>query len=107
MTDGWYDGEGTAPQLEGLDWLADDFDRYYPDDIPLPHTYPTPEGGIEMEWSIGDHSVVLEIDLSARQAAYLGFDNREDGEDSRNLDLGSRDGWLWLTGTIRHLVESP
>lgn len=107
MTDGWYNGDGTAPQLAGLNWLAADFDRYYPDDIPLPHTYPTPEGAIEMEWSIGDHSVVLEIDLSTRQASYLGFDNRTDGEDSRSLDLGSQEGWAWLAITIRHFYESP
>ena len=49
MTDGWHDGEGKAPQRAGLDWLAKDFDHHYPDDIPLPYTYPTLEGGIEMD----------------------------------------------------------
>ena len=101
MTDGWHDGEGMAPQRAGLEWLAIYFDRHYPDDIPLPYTYPTLEGGIEMEWSIGEHTVVLEVDPATRRGTYLGFDNQSDGEDTRILDLGSRESWVWLTRTIR------
>ena len=105
MQDGWHDGEGMAPHGAGLDWLATDFDRHYPDDIPLPHTYPTPEGGIEMEWSLGAHSVVLEVDLSTHQGDCLGADNQSDAEDTRTLDLDSCESWAWLAGKIRRLTE--
>lgn len=107
MDDGWYDGEGEAPPLEGLDWLATKFRERYPDDIPLPYTYPTPKGGIEMEWSIGEHSVILEVDLSTHQGDYLGFDDKSDVENTRTLDLQSADGWTWMIDNIRQLTERP
>ena len=52
MEDGWLDGEGVAPGHELLDWLSAQFDRCYPDDLALPHIYPTVEGGVQAEWSI-------------------------------------------------------
>ena len=107
MEDGWYDGEGEAPPWKGLDWLANKFRARYPDDIPLPYTYPTPKGGIEMEWSIGEHSVILEVDLSTRQGDYLGFDDKSDVENTRTLDLDSGDGWTWMIDNIRQLTERP
>lgn len=105
MEDGWYDGEGVAPCTEGLDWFAAIFTRYYPDDIPLPYTYPTPEGGIEMEWSIGGHSVVFDVDLSTHQGEYLEFDDKSDVENTRTLDLDSVDSWTWITDSIRQLAD--
>ena len=42
MQDGWLEGDGKAPPHSGLDWLSGAFaKRGYPDDIPLPYTYPT------------------------------------------------------------------
>lgn len=107
MEDGWYDGEGEAPPWEGLDWLATKFRARYPDDIPLPYTFPTPKGGIEMEWSIGEHSVILEVDLSTHQGDYLGFDDKSDVENTRTLDLDSGDDWTWMIDNIRQLTERP
>lgn len=107
MEDGWYDGEGEAPHWQGLDWLATKFRERYPNDIPLPHTYPTPKGGIEMEWSIGEHSVILEVDLSTHQGDYLGFDDKSDIENIRTLDLESADGWTWMIENIRQMAERP
>ena len=105
MTNGWHDGEGAAPHSAGLDWLAATFDRCYPDDIPLPYTYPTLEGGIEMEWSMGAGSVILAVDLFKRQGACLEFDNQSEKEVSRTLDLDSGESWVWLANTIRDLAE--
>ena len=107
MADGWYEGEGVAPCTEGLDWFTATFTRYYPSDIPLPHTYPTPKGGIEMEWSIYKHSVILEVDLSTHQGDYLEFDDGSDVENTRTLDLDSADGWIWMIDNIRQLTERP
>ena len=40
MRNGWLEGEGSAPSHAGMDRLADSFDRYSPDETPLPYTYP-------------------------------------------------------------------
>ena len=105
MKSGWLDGDGVGPQRDQLDWLAASFDQHYPDDLPLPHTYPTPDGGIEMEWSIGSQSVTLEIDLVARQAAWLSHDKDSALEDTRALNLDTNQGWSWITDRIGQFAE--
>jgi len=35
--------------MVGLDWLASSFEHQFPNSLPLPYTFPTPESGIEME----------------------------------------------------------
>ena len=101
MKEGWLDGDGAAPGHAGLDWLASNFERYFPGDLPLPYIFPTPEGGVEAEWSIGKHSVTFEIDLESRQGDWLRFDERSDEEDSHLLDLDDSDKWEWLVSEIR------
>ena len=105
IKNGWLDGEGIAPQRDQLDWFAMTFDQHYPDDLPLPHTFPTPEGQIEMEWSIGTHSVVLEVDLTARRGDWLSYGNESVQEDARTLDLTTDDDWSWLTDRISQYAE--
>ena len=105
MKDGWLDGDGTAPRHAGLDWLASSFERYFPIDLPLPYIFPTPEGGVEAEWSIGRHSVIFEIDLESRQGDWLHFDKQSDEEDAQSLNLDDNSRWAWLTSEIRRLVE--
>ncbi len=105
MQDGWLDGDGSAPGHVGLDWLASSFERHFPSDLPLPYIFPTPEGGVEAEWSIGRHSVIFEIDLDSRQGDWLRFDKQSDEEDARVLDLDDGGKWEWLAFEIRRLTE--
>ena len=97
----WGSGYGKAPSHEGLDWLADKFLGEYPDDLPLPHTYPTPEGGIQMEWDVGNDAVIFEIDLDSRSAYWLWFDKGSDEDDERRLNLNDIGTWAWLATEIR------
>ena len=105
MQDGWLDGDGVAPSHAGLDWLNSSFERYLPMNLPLPYMFPTPEGGIEAEWSIGRYSVMFEIDLDSRQGDWLRFDKQSDEEDARLLDLDDDDRWAWVVSEIRRLAE--
>ncbi len=106
MKDGWLEGEGVAPSMDGLDWLASTFDRHFPDDLPLPYLYPTPEGGVEAEWSLGSQSVIFEIDLATHRDDWLCFDKQSDCEDTRLLNLDTADSWAWLVTEIRRLKEA-
>ena len=106
MTDGWLDGEGVAPHSDQLDWLADTFDSNYPDDLPLPHTFPTPTGQIEMEWTLGSHSVALEVDLGKRRGNWLSYGAASTSEETRSLDLNVPKDWLWLSDRIRGYSQS-
>ncbi len=110
MQDGWLDGAGLAPSHSGLDWLAAGFQRHFPDNLPLPHLYPTPEGGIEAEWSLGAHSVIFEFHLDTHEGDWLRFAKEDDDdEDSQTLNLDDANDWQWFAGEIRRLsgAESP
>ena len=97
----WGNGYGKAPSHEGLDWLADKFTSEYPDDLPLPRAYPTPEGGVQMEWDKGNDAVIFEIDLDSRSAYWLWFDKGSDADDERHLNLSEMKTWEWLAAEIR------
>ena len=95
----WGNGYGKAPSHAGLDWLAAAFTRHYPADAPLPYTYPTPEGGVQMEWSLGVQEISLEIDLETGQGWWhrLDMSTTDDAEQDLTLDAA---GWQWLGAEI-------
>lgn len=95
----WGNGYGKAPSYAGLDWLSVAFTRYYPEDAPLPFTYPTPEGGVQMEWSLGDQEISLEVNLETGWAWWHRLDMSTDDDEEQDLNLNS-DGWIWLVAEI-------
>lgn len=106
MRNGWYEGEGLAIPHSGLDWLTGRFERYYPDDMPLPYVYPTYEGGIRMEWSQGANAIILEIDLNTHVGEWLWFDRDSDAEYEKSLALDDATDWVWLASEIRSKATS-
>ena len=106
MRDGEFDGSGSAPDHEGLDWLSDAFGHYYHDDLPLPNTYPTPDGGLEMEWKERSQIVIFGINLVTHEGDWFQFDRSSDSEISRELDLDASEDWQWVSGQIRQMTNS-
>lgn len=102
MEDGWLDGDGLAPSKEGLNWLGDQFDANFPNNLLLPHVFPTLEGGVEMEWSHGRNAIFLEIDLLSHKGDWLWFDRDSDESHEKELDLNDFDSWKWLVDEIRN-----
>jgi hypothetical protein len=100
---GWLDGKGIPPSHAGLDWLADAFDAYYADDIPLPYLFPTPEGHVLAEWSLKPWSPSLEIHLAVKGAEWHCLNLDTDEESEKDVDLGKAEDWLWLGKEIRTL----
>lgn len=105
LKDGWLEGEGVAPSPDGLDWLTETFDRYFPDDLPLPYLYPTPEGGVQAEWSLSANEISLEVDLVTRQGAWHRLDMNTNADDARTLNLDDFEAWTWVVVEIRKMVE--
>ena len=66
----WGNGFGVAPSSEGLDWLAGRLETRYAEELPPPYIYPTPEGGVSLEWSIGRNEASLEIDLTSHSGEW-------------------------------------
>jgi hypothetical protein len=102
LQNGWLDGRGTAPSTNGLSWLTAAFDKRFPEDLPLPFLYPTPEGGIQAEWRLPPFEISLEIDL-ARHAATLHSLNMESSNDVlKELDLNSEQDWISFFDHLRN-----
>ena len=97
----WGTGYGKAPSLDELDWLAGQFSECYPADLTKPYIYPTPEGGVQAEWSLATNEISLEVDLKTHSAEWhcLNLDTGHCHE--RVLDLNTKDAWHWLANEVR------
>ena len=99
----WGDGFGKAPSHLGLEWLALQLNRQCPQHIPLPYLYPTPEGGVQAEWSLGANEASLEIDIDTRLAEWHCLNLHTDQATERSLDLSQPDSWQWIAKEIQGL----
>lgn len=114
LTDGWADGMqaaadwgngyGIAPSPAGLDWLADEFAKHYPPHAPLPYLYPTPEGGVQAEWSLGPQEISLEVNLATGQAWWHRLDLSTTVDAERDLTLDAA-GWQWLVSELLYWAK--
>lgn len=100
LKNGWLDGKGIAPEHRQLDWLVDAFDRHYSDALTLPYLYPTAEGGVQAEWSIGGWEISLEIALESHQGQWQALRMKDDAEESRTLNLNEPSDWQWFSAEI-------
>ena len=105
LRDGWLDGYGKAPSHMGMDWLADGFEKNYPNDpsLPKPYLYPTPEGGVQVEWTIGPNEASLEICIETHRAEWFNVDLDTELIDEKQLDLDRGSAWSWLRQELRRL----
>jgi hypothetical protein len=108
LRDGWMDGRGTRPSPSGLAWLSRSWTECWPDDVSLPHVYPTPEGGVQFEWSVPGGSISAEVNLDTRVAEIL-VSRTSDGEilvEARH-ELDRTDQWQRFAALVQHYVAEP
>jgi hypothetical protein len=105
LKNGWLEGGGLAPSQEGLEWFGVEFRRHFPDDLPLPHIYPTPEGGLQAEWSTEGAELSLEVNLQSRMADWCMIAKDADGYEERSIDLSNDSGWKVLEQEVRAYQE--
>lgn len=100
LNDGWLDGKGIAPASEKLDWLANAFQDNYPEELPPPYFYPTAEGGVQAEWSVGKWEITLEVDFDSAQGEWHALHMMGKTEEVKTLDLNVPDDWRWIAAEI-------
>lgn len=100
LKNGWLNGKGIAPAHKELDWLADAFQHNYPDELPLPYLYPTAEGGVQVEWSVDEWEITLEVDLNQRQGEWHALELSTEAEERQTLNLHESNAWQWLASEI-------
>lgn len=106
LKDTWLEGRSRAPSHTGLDWLSMAFDSQYPEDHPLPFLYPTEDGGVRAEWSVGSFHVSLDIDLETHAAFWHQLEMDTDKEFELQLNLDDADCWEQVARRIRAMEES-
>lgn len=105
LKDGWYDGIGLAPSNASLKELSSMFSEYYPETAPLPRIYPTPEGNVSVEWTLGNWEVSFEIGLCDLVGIFLAVNVLTDEEIEKEINLKEPTAWKDLTKTIIILNE--
>ena len=103
LGDGWLDGKGHAATKDQLNWLAGAFQLNLDTELPLPYLYPTAEGGVQAEWSLGDWEVSLDIDLESRQAAYQALRLTDKSCTEITLTLDKQEGWSQLNSELKQI----
>lgn len=63
---GWLDGEGAAPDAMVLDRARRLLADLLHFDVPRPRVFPTLEGGVQAEWSVGNHEVSITFEPDGR-----------------------------------------
>jgi hypothetical protein len=54
---GWLDGDGVAPDAVVLDRARRSLAELLNFDVPRPRVFPTPEGGVQAEWTVAGHEI--------------------------------------------------
>ncbi len=104
LKEGWLDGAGRAPSIVGLDWFEKAFEANYPDDLPQPFVYPTAEGGLQLEWSLGGQEVSLEVDLELRTGSWHSLHLQTHEDEMKDFALDDDRDWIQLAAEIRRLA---
>jgi len=100
LEDGWFDGQGLAPDLLALDFVADALIGSYPEKLPLPAIIPTPEGNLLFEWRVsGDPS--LDLFLEGFQAHFHAF-LPDGGDMEQDFTLDTSDAWSSFFEFLTH-----
>jgi len=100
LKDGWLEGEGKAPTKEGLAAFIHTWDAASTELLPLPFIYPTPEGGIQMEWRQGDWEISAEVELEQLRAELLAVNVTTRASRDGEADLSQTEGWELLTSFV-------
>ena len=106
LQDGWLDGDGKAPSSDSLDWLHEAFECKFPLDAPEPHIYPTENGGVQAEWSIGPNEITLDIDLETHLGDWHVLEMESDDVSEQTLNCNDDADWRWLVDRIKALAIS-
>ncbi len=96
LKNGWMDGKGKAIEPSSTEWLIQGFCEHYEANIPLPRLFPTLEGGVQAEWTIGSQEITLEFDLIGKKGFYQSLDSITSTATDEMLDFSEPETWKKL-----------
>ena len=104
LQNGWLDGDGKEPSSDGLEWLRDAFECNCSDGLPLPHLYPTENGGVQAEWSLGPNEITFDVNLESHLGEWHLLNMVSGHVSERTLNCDDEGDWKWLVDRIREMA---
>ncbi|MBF8378458.1 hypothetical protein IW967_11385 [Alicyclobacillus mali] len=106
LRNGWLDGEGRAPNKQRLKRLFQMLDAMYLMGPLLPYVYPTPDGNVQIEWTIGRSEWSMEVDLNTYRGKLYGVrldtDEEVDGGEYNLAHQSDRERLWWVLSSANH-----
>jgi len=100
LKDGWMDGKGKAIESTSTEWFLKGFCEYYEANLPLPRLFPTLEGGVQAEWTLGSYEITLEFDLNNKTGFYQSLNIVTFETIDEELDFSDLETWKKLNGFL-------
>lgn len=97
LKNGWYNSEGLAPNEGGLIKFENLFKESFSENLPLPTIFPTLEGNIQLEWTLGSKEISLEVNLSDLTAEFMSVDVSNDDVIEELINLQDKAEWNKFT----------
>lgn len=107
LKENWLDGQGKAFTNEFINWAQKSISSNLDFDvIPAPKIYPTPEGGIQLEWASDDYDASLTIESETKAGEFHLTNLKKKEIIDIKLDFNYGDKWNIVTGYIKDHFES-
>jgi hypothetical protein len=101
LEDGWFEGQGKAPDKERLAWVTDRLVATFPETLPFPLVGPTPEGGLFLEWIHGAQRVSAELLLPNNVCELQATNTSTEASEDAQLVLDEGESWNALYEFVR------
>lgn len=101
LKDGWFEGQGKAPDKERLQEMLQILVEHFPENVPLPAIVPTQDGNLLLEWQTAGMPSV-DIDLAKKTAAFHAF-GEHDNDIERDFFLTDAQGIDEFFAFLSHL----
>jgi hypothetical protein len=99
IKDGWHDGMGKTLNPDKLKDFALNLINNYPENLPLPHVFPTPDGDLFLEWEAeGDPTV--SVNLSGIFAYFHAF-TKTGGDIEKEFELLNKSNYILFIKFLR------
>ncbi|MET3499644.1 hypothetical protein ABIC45_001235 [Mucilaginibacter rubeus] len=106
LKDGWFNGEGKGFTKNSLERLEGYFYSNYPQDQQLPAIFPTPDGNIQMEWTIKDSEISLEINLLTYEAELMTVNAKSGDSEVDNVNVSVPETWVKINDLIINILNA-
>ena len=104
LEDGWYEGQGKAPDKAHLAWATEALVKSFPEDLPFPLTAPTSDGGLFLEWIQNPWRISAEILLPTHRCELQATNTTTGQSEEAELDLDQAGHWPALFKFVRDHV---